>query len=36
MLNLFLVGPANNGKSMVVEKSRRLLLLPSPWDRLAD
>ena len=36
MLNLLLVGPANNGKSMVVEKFRRLLFLPSPWARLAD
>jgi hypothetical protein len=36
MLNLLLVGPTNNGKSMVVEKFRRLLLLPSPWARLAD
>ena len=36
MVDLLLVWPANNGKSMVVEKSRRLLLLPSPWARLAD
>jgi predicted ATPase with chaperone activity len=36
MPNLLLVGPTNNGKAMVVEKFRRLLLLPSPWARLAD
>ena len=36
IVDLLLFGPANNGKSRVVEKSRRLLLLPSPWARLAD